>query len=140
MNKNHIEIILKSDFRDIESWQEQNPYEELDLIGASFSGRDFSKFDFSRSLLDHSTFIDCNLDEAIFNSVKFRNAKIQNVSAQKAIFNRTNFFNSNLKNIDFNGSKFYRCVFKDAKIQNINLKSTALYKVSWPSTFNHLSN
>ena len=61
MNKNHIEFILKSDFKDIENWHEQNQYEELDLSGAFFSGKDFSKFDFSRSILDHSTFIDCNL-------------------------------------------------------------------------------
>ena len=140
MNKNHIEFILKSDFKDIENWHEQNQYEELDLSGAFFSGKYFSKCDFSREILDHITFIDCNLDETVFNSVKFRNTTLENVSAKKAIFNRTNFFNSNLKNIDFYGSKFYRCVFTDAKIENISLKSTALYKVSWPSTFNHLAN
>ena len=88
MNKNHIEFILKSDFKDIENWHEQNQYEELDLSGAFFSGKDFSKFDFSRSILDHSTFIDCNLDETVFNSVKFRNTTLENVSAKKAILHR----------------------------------------------------
>ena len=44
MNKNHLEIILKSDFKDIENWHEQNQYEELDLSGAFFSGKDFRYF------------------------------------------------------------------------------------------------
>ncbi|MFL2665498.1 MAG: pentapeptide repeat-containing protein [Dehalococcoidia bacterium] len=139
MNKNHLEIILTSNFKDLEDWHNKNQYQELDLRGAIFSNKDFAKFDFSRSLLDHATFVNCNLDETIFNSVKFRNGFLENISAKKSIFNRTNFFNITIKNVDFSGAKFYRCVFTDAKIENINLKSTALYKVSWPSDFNHLA-